>query len=136
MRLTEFTILASCCFLYGCAFDNGIAKNKNGFQEGKSSESVAVAVKKLASIGNSFEYDPGSQIQETRVVEALKLGGYSKDYFSMDDLVSLLADYDRRFGRDEFFHDAARLAYSYSDGEYAGRFEKQFPELVKIYGSR
>lgn len=131
MKSAVLIAFSLCYCLPGCAPnmepDGDEIVNKN-----EKSGSVVKAVIKLSEISKSFGGNHGSQLQEEQIVKALKLGGSTKNYFSIDDFVNILADYDRRFGRDEFFYDAARLAYSYSDGEYAGRFEKQFPELVKI----
>lgn len=70
---------------------------------------------------------------EQRVIVALQLGGSKKEYFAMQDFVKILSDYEARYGRDRYFNGAARLAYCYSDGEYAGIFDARFPDLVDIY---
>lgn len=96
-------------------------------------EILATAVRSLEEIGSEFNHCKDCDFPDERVIAALKLAGYKRDYFSMDYFLNVLTKYRTHFGDDRFFYGAAKLAYSYSDGEYAGWFEKQFPEMVRHF---
>lgn len=116
---------AICCLLNSCALTEKTV--------GKDPE-LAAAVVRLYEIGQREQATgvkgfPSLPNTEKEVVSALTLGGGKHDYLRMDDFTAVLQKYEKQFGRDKFFIGAARLADSYSDGEYGLFFEKSYPDL-------
>ena len=112
------TVILFYIFTQSCVHNHGAEMSEQEVKGFGEAARVEEAIRELSRIERTSQEKRRQGVEyDSEVVAALNIVGSKRDYFSMDDFVDVLKEYERIHGRDILFLSAARLAYSYSDGE-------------------